>query len=346
MALEETNISLNTVKTTLGSSAYDLSGICTSSNINMWAKRKPVRDNRLEIPLADVGKTQVGAASGQWGIALYPYDGDDTIISTYLQPRGYSSEPFRLGDFRNYNHTPEPPIDIPPQPLSLPASDIHISMISQDPNPYSLTLMDFGLRMGVYVYYHDSGLYIGSATAQYDGGTSISITFDAESDTPVLPGSYVDVCFCMARYYKPWTDAGGITGAYEPFRSPFRVAGQVMTGNPNWTNVLVTGTTGNPAITHFNITHQPDLGKIDIEVETRIYTGDLFVRITHIENGNMTLDDNINLNITVTDTVVHFAHMDISWIVPGRTYQAMIWMGNTIEGARDGECEFVALLES
>jgi len=344
MALPTTDITTTMVKNELGASTNNVSELCTHADVNMWSKRKPVRDTRFStpIPFEDVGKTQVEAGSGQWGIGLTSYQGDDTITSTYLKPTG-GSYPYRLGDFRGYYHTypmdSEAPISIPPPPLQLPNSNFTLSVIAQEPNANSLTLTDFGLRMGAYVYKNSDGSYIGSATSSVNGGVNINMTFDSQSNTPIAPGTLVDVKFCMASVHKPWSETSGIPGAYEPFRTP---GGRVQR---NWIGIPVGDTAGAPAITFFNIVHQPDNNRIQIQVNTSSWTGDLFVRITHLDAyGNLVLDDNVNLNIQVTGTVVNFSHTDINWIVPGRQYQAMIWIGNTADGVRDGEAEFTALM--
>lgn len=45
----------------------------------------------------------------------------------------------------------------------------------------------------------------------------------------------------------------------------------------------------------------------------------------------------------VMNTIVTFTK-SAPWIVPGRVYTAMIWMGDG-SGARDNECSFIAMME-
>jgi len=101
MALGTTNISVTLVKTALGSGDNNVSGLCTASNINKWSRFKPVRGT---YPQANDGKYGFDLANN-W---------------SYLKPRGGASEPYRLGDFRQYQHVSSiankcmPPIHVLP----------------------------------------------------------------------------------------------------------------------------------------------------------------------------------------------------------------------------------------
>ena len=55
MALGTTNISTSLVAQTIGEGSNDVGTLCKSTKINMWSKRKPVRDERISIPLLEVG---------------------------------------------------------------------------------------------------------------------------------------------------------------------------------------------------------------------------------------------------------------------------------------------------
>jgi hypothetical protein len=64
----------------------------------------------------------------------------DIPIFEYLRPRGGAAEPFRLGDFRNYNHAARPPLSLMMNSLSLEAAT-PVSGTSQllvvSPNDYA-----------------------------------------------------------------------------------------------------------------------------------------------------------------------------------------------------------------
>jgi len=111
MALPNTNISTTLVGQTLGSGSRDVGTLCTHPNINKWSRWKPVRANKVDgITLSDI-------ASVRGGLQFIEFDTPVELLSfyrnnlsysfDYLSPRGGNnnpSEPYRLGDFRNYDH--------------------------------------------------------------------------------------------------------------------------------------------------------------------------------------------------------------------------------------------------
>lgn len=103
-ALPETGISLSLVKRTLGAASDDLSALCRHANINMFSRHKPVV--YPGVPLED---SFWSAAKKNFGIVI-PEMQDD-IVKTgwrYQRPSGGASSPYRLGDFRGYNHQAGP----------------------------------------------------------------------------------------------------------------------------------------------------------------------------------------------------------------------------------------------
>ena len=119
--LGTTNISMSAVRTLLGESSWTLSGLCTSANINKWAKYKPVRG------------TYPASSNYTYGIDVE----DDWA---YIQPNSV----YRLGDFRQYNHSALPPIKLVDYPDStqLNEEDLNFAItISED----DLSLEDLGI---------------------------------------------------------------------------------------------------------------------------------------------------------------------------------------------------------
>lgn len=344
--LPTTNISTTLVRNTLGEDNNDVGLLCKSPKINMWSKRKPVRypADFIADP-NDVGKT----LDHKWGLVLPSFIGptsggdNDDRRTTYNRPNGGSSQPYRLGDFRGYNHDANIPLNIPSR-STLYREPFMVSAIVSMADPHSLTLLDFGLRLGCYVYEHGTNTFLGSASASSDGGADVAIDL-----TNYVNVDYVDVYFLLTDTYKEW-GTGGISTKYEPFRPE----SGMLKVNADWIGIRLldpAGSGGYPAITYFYIIHRPLLQQIDIMVRTYLWAappvgtdGDLFVQITHIENGNPTLDTNITLNITQVNTIVTFTR-SATWIVPGRVYTAMIWMGDSMSGRRDNECSFIALKE-
>ena len=112
MALPTTGISTSLVKTALGAGSNDVGTLCTHPNVNKWSRWKPVRHPKV------VGLTEVDLQSVRGGLQFEEFDTPAELLSfyrndvgysfTYLRPRGGNnspSEPYRLGDFRNYDHS-------------------------------------------------------------------------------------------------------------------------------------------------------------------------------------------------------------------------------------------------
>ncbi len=95
MALPNTNISTSLVGTTLGSSSRDVGTLCTHPHINEWSPYKPISSG--SITLSEEFREQV---SGFLIIGRY---------LSYNKPTGGANSPFRLGDFRGYEHTARKP---------------------------------------------------------------------------------------------------------------------------------------------------------------------------------------------------------------------------------------------
>lgn len=95
-----------------------LADLCTSSKINVWAKYKPTdynaafSDNWSKVKDGNYGlNITVDNRVSSWSalVAEYSkaYNGYSNI---YKRPSGGSSSPYRLGDFRGYNHKAKPEI--------------------------------------------------------------------------------------------------------------------------------------------------------------------------------------------------------------------------------------------
>lgn len=99
--ISKTGVSVTLVKQTIGAGVNDVGGLCVHKNINKWAEYKPNR----------VGYGNFGFALAMSDDGYYKFD--------YLRPGGGSAQPFRLGDFRGYDHGAEAPEFLLPsqQPL-------------------------------------------------------------------------------------------------------------------------------------------------------------------------------------------------------------------------------------
>lgn len=95
----------------------DLGMMCTSPNIKIWAKNKPVRHPSFQ-PLTDLQREEVdygldvsGAHDSNWEFLLTKAIESECKFQ-YLRPRGGMSEPYRQLDFDGYNHRAQPPYTI------------------------------------------------------------------------------------------------------------------------------------------------------------------------------------------------------------------------------------------
>lgn len=116
MALPNSNISVAMVKSELGASTNDVGQLCIHPNINKWAKYKPVRHSKLS-GLNDTDFASVTAGMDIPIVTAHPSSGYVPIMDFYRnnpdfqfgynRPRGVGggfNEPYRLVDFRGYDH--------------------------------------------------------------------------------------------------------------------------------------------------------------------------------------------------------------------------------------------------
>lgn len=105
--LTRTNISTTLVANEIRSSSRDVGVLCTSPNINMWSKWKPINANCTTL-------TDQILISHNYGITApsvsSTIDAALTKVWSYDRPKGGATSPYRLGDFRGYDHTAPPPV--------------------------------------------------------------------------------------------------------------------------------------------------------------------------------------------------------------------------------------------
>ena len=111
MALPNTNISVSMVRDELGAATNDVGQLCTHPNINKWSKWKPIRfDQVTPIEQWQIEAVRSGLTYNMFqnvrNLCLSQIE-DPTQAWVYNRPRGDTvtpAEPYRLEDFRNYNH--------------------------------------------------------------------------------------------------------------------------------------------------------------------------------------------------------------------------------------------------
>lgn len=220
MPLPTTNITTTLVRDELGAATNNVGQLCVHPNVNMWSKRKPVRDSRLTIPLAEVGK----AGNNSWGINTPAYDGGDTALCEYAKPRGGASEPYRLGDFRGYKHDAINPVVTPFKPGELIKVQTSIALFFPAENdPGNITVYDL----------YGSTLYAGVELINVDTGASLgwgSGEFGITVDLSDLTVSAIGARFFLTNVQKDFYAANV---SHNRYAIPRAIAGE----NENWDNV-------------------------------------------------------------------------------------------------------------
>ena len=106
--LPTTGITVSLVAQTLGVGTTDVGRICTSERINKWSRQKP----NIYPSLSPTMDQVAAAANGYYGFNLSSarirnaadIQGMTTNVWEYNPPTGGADSPYRLGDFRGYNH--------------------------------------------------------------------------------------------------------------------------------------------------------------------------------------------------------------------------------------------------
>jgi len=109
MALPSTGITTSMVASAIGASTNDVGTLCSHPNVNMWSKRKPFRDNVIQHD-EPYWWRRSGISDNIRG-GLYIPNGVDQTWS-YSKPTGGINNPYRLGDFRGYEHSAYPTINL------------------------------------------------------------------------------------------------------------------------------------------------------------------------------------------------------------------------------------------
>ena len=139
MALGQTDITTTLIRNTIAAAVNSVSELCVHANINKWSKYKPVRGS---FP---------SGTGGTYGIDL-------TNNWAYLKPRGAAySEPYRMGDFRGYNHVALPTFKLSLYP-NVTQSNVNDLNFTLEVNENDITVENlllsgyyFGIKLTDYV---------------------------------------------------------------------------------------------------------------------------------------------------------------------------------------------------
>lgn len=113
MSLPYKNLTIQMVAKELGIKTNKLSELCTSKNINLFSWRKPFAYPSNKVELDDYQAWR-GRAYGFQVVPQItkPESGAEMPEMYYVPPSGGTEQPFRLGDFRGYNHNAKSPITL------------------------------------------------------------------------------------------------------------------------------------------------------------------------------------------------------------------------------------------
>jgi len=224
MALGTTNITTTLVGNTIGVASRDVGTLCSSSLINKWSKYKPV----IYPAITTDGITNWWkAVDGSCGLSIPEYLNIDNLLTAitngaiwnYNKPTGGSSSPYRLGDFRGYEHSASKPyknITIPSSAYNgLTGSQIGASIIvPNDSSNIELRISDLDTIKDCYL-----GLYITNGTYSQWMTSTLSISNGSASiSMPIygIPtGTYYAYPFLCSISKAINGDAGG--AVFYPF---------------------------------------------------------------------------------------------------------------------------------
>jgi hypothetical protein len=159
--LRNTDIDTILISNTIGDGSVDYATLCSSNLINPWSKYKPViypyegpQDIRVYDPYwyrstsQNNGNCGINIPSGTVLSSVFAMLRNGVPLWNYIPPTGGSSSPYRLSDFRGYNHHAQPPFYIPPMASKYfyygTGSVIGVNMNETIAQPGELTLDDLG----------------------------------------------------------------------------------------------------------------------------------------------------------------------------------------------------------
>ena len=106
MALANTGITTTVVKNALEESTNNVGGLCSSTKINHWSKWKPIslKADTLTYALLKANNFGITVITANTPSNLLTQVQGNGLGYIYNNPQGGANSPYRLGDFRYYNH--------------------------------------------------------------------------------------------------------------------------------------------------------------------------------------------------------------------------------------------------
>ena len=110
MSISTTNITTTILSQTIGVGSKDVGTLCSSTAVNKWSKYKPISYPSNNGMTLELQQQQI------YGLLIPSTSdaGDETLGNTWIynKPVGGVNSPYRLGDFRGYNHSSVQPYSV------------------------------------------------------------------------------------------------------------------------------------------------------------------------------------------------------------------------------------------
>lgn len=106
-------IGIYDVQRALGTSANDVGNLCVRTNINMWARYKPIKYQKIaQLTSTEWNNARHGVYRSS-SLPLFNTNGRlNHDVWTYDRPTGGSASPYRLTDFNRYYHVAPCPVKL------------------------------------------------------------------------------------------------------------------------------------------------------------------------------------------------------------------------------------------
>lgn len=201
-------ISVTDIRTALGQSSNDVGTLCKSSSINMLSKYKPVIYAAMNT---DDNPNWWKTSAGNCGInipQLASIQNPSAQKWTYQPPTGGTASPYRMSDFRNYNHNATPDLcsghRVPLNIDLLASTSFTIGAdFTQNPNSLSVSDLDSSMFASYFftavVYASDGSTNVcGSANANVANGGK-TVTFPTSLfQAPIFQNGTCSCCIGLS----------------------------------------------------------------------------------------------------------------------------------------------------
>ena len=194
----------------LGESSNDLATLCKSAKINKWSPHKPVHSSKL----FDLNDADFGITDKTFKLIVPSYTRledlcRDVIIRTpsytYEKPKGGSSSPYRLGDFKEYN-------SVINRGRNYNNAKVDVSSTSGKMNMYYYTREDHasGSYLNLWDFYVFNSCYFGVAVIDRQGNVGARLNKNMQT-FGLKPNSDMDYYIEVSEYLE---DTGNVFVAY------------------------------------------------------------------------------------------------------------------------------------